>query len=99
MAKVDKPVTVAVETHGCKLNQADSLVLSKEFQVAGFSIVPAYSPSDVYVVNTCTVTHVADRKGRQAARAAKKRNPNATVVVTGCYAETVSYTHLRAHET
>ena len=87
MAKVDKPVTVAVETHGCKLNQADSLVLSKEFQVAGFSIVPAYSPSDVYVVNTCTVTHVADRKGRQAARAAKKRNPNATVVVTGCYAE------------
>ena len=59
MAKVDKPVTVAVETHGCKLNQADSLVLSKEFQVAGFSIVPAYSPSDVYVVNTCTVTHVA----------------------------------------
>ena len=87
MAKFNKSPTAAVETHGCKLNQSDSLTLSREFQVAGFSVVPTSSPCDIYIVNTCSVTHVADRKGRQSARAAKRRNPQSKVIVTGCYAE------------
>ena len=79
--------TLAIETHGCKLNQADSLVLSAEFSNAGFIVVPANHPADVYVLNSCTVTHVADQKARQSLRAARRRNPNAKVVATGCYAQ------------
>ena len=78
---------VAFETHGCKLNQADTLKLSEEFHEAGFEIVKDDDPCDVYVLNSCTVTHVADRKGRNSARAARKLNPNSFVVFTGCYAE------------
>ena len=62
--------TVAVETHGCKLNQADSSVVAAEFVRAGFRIVSTREPADIYVVNSCTVTHVADRKARRAIRAA-----------------------------
>ncbi|MCI0438210.1 MAG: tRNA (N(6)-L-threonylcarbamoyladenosine(37)-C(2))-methylthiotransferase MtaB [Chloroflexi bacterium] len=77
--------TVAIETHGCKLNQADSGLLARQFAQAGFRVVSADEPADVYVVNTCTVTHLADRKARHALRAARRRNPNATIVATGCY--------------
>ena len=79
--------TFAIETHGCKLNQADSLVLAREFAEAGLTQVREDRPADVYVVNSCTVTHVADRKARQSLRAARRRNPQATIVATGCYAE------------
>ena len=79
--------TVAVETHGCKLNQADSETLARGFQDAGYRLVSAHQSADVYVVNTCTVTHVADSKARQALRSAHRRNPDATVVATGCYAQ------------
>ena len=82
----DKP-RVAIETHGCKLNQADTSVLASDFLQAGFRLAGEDEPVDVYVVNTCTVTHVADRKARQALRAARRLNPNATVVATGCYAQ------------
>ena len=78
---------VAIETHGCKLNQADSMDLAAQFAAAGFEVVDASKLVDVYVLNTCTVTHVADRKARQALRSARRRNPDATIVVTGCYAE------------
>ena len=77
--------TFAIETHGCKLNQADSLRLAREFVAAGYVRVSADVPADVYVLNSCTVTHVADRKARQAVRAARRRNPDALVVATGCY--------------
>ena len=80
-------LTVAFETHGCKLNQADSQALAKEFSESGFSQVDNAANADVFVLNTCTVTHVADKKGRQAARAAKRMNPSTFVVVTGCYAQ------------
>ena len=83
---VDRP-SVAIETHGCKLNQADSSVLALEFARAGFRVASTDEPVDVYVVNTCTVTHVADRKARQALRTARRRNPNTTIVATGCYPE------------
>ena len=79
--------TVAIETHGCKLNQADTSVLASDFLRAGFALAPDVDDVDVYVVNTCTVTHVADRKARQALRAARRRHPRATIVATGCYAE------------
>ena len=78
---------VAFETHGCKLNQADTLKLSSEFFEAGFKIVKETEACDVYVLNSCTVTHIADRKGRSSARSAKRLNPNSFVVFTGCYAE------------
>lgn len=78
---------VAFETHGCKLNQADTLKLSEEFYKAGFEIVKETQPFDVYVLNSCTVTHVADRKSRNSARSAKKLNPDSFLVFTGCYAE------------
>ena len=78
---------VAFETHGCKLNQADSQVLSNEFAASGFIEVETASEADVFVLNTCTVTHVADKKGRQSARAAKRINPSTFVLVTGCYAQ------------
>jgi threonylcarbamoyladenosine tRNA methylthiotransferase MtaB len=80
-------LNVAFETHGCKLNQADTLVLSSEFKNAGYQLTDEINKCDVFVLNTCTVTHIADRKGRQSARAAKRQNPKAIVVVTGCYAE------------
>ncbi len=79
--------TFAIETHGCKLNQADTLVLAREFTEAGLTQVGEDQPADVYVVNSCTVTHVADRKARQSLRSARRRNPGATIVATGCYAE------------
>ena len=79
--------TFAIETHGCKLNQADTLVLAREFIEAGLVQVREDQPADVYVVNSCTVTHVADRKARQSIRSARRRNPKATIVATGCYAE------------
>ena len=82
----DQP-TVAIETHGCKLNQADSAVLASDFVRAGFRLVDDIESADVYLVNTCTVTHVADRKARRALRSARRRNPNATIVATGCYAQ------------
>ena len=78
---------VSIETHGCKLNQADSSALAAEFLEAGYRLAAPGESADVCVVNTCTVTHVADRKARQALRSARRRNPRATVVATGCYAQ------------
>ena len=63
--------------------------LSSQFQVAGYRMASPDEPVDVYVLNTCTVTHVADAKARQALRAFRRRNPDATIVATGCYAERV----------
>ena len=78
---------VAIETHGCKLNQADSQSLARRFVSAGYRIVSLADGPDIYVLNSCTVTHVADAKARQALRAARRRNPAMTVVATGCYAQ------------
>ena len=77
--------TVAIETHGCKLNQADSAVLAGEFMRAGYRIVGSNADADIIVVNTCTVTATADSKARQALRAARRSNPTAVVVAAGCY--------------
>ena len=82
--------TVHIETHGCKLNQADSQELARRFTEDGYRIVAEGQGADVYVVNTCTVTHVADRKARHALRNARRRNHAAVVVATGCYAQRAS---------
>ena len=79
--------TVAIETHGCKLNQADSGLLAAQFARRGFRLVTSSEPADVFIVNSCTVTHVADRKARNSLRAARRRNPDSTIVATGCYAQ------------
>lgn len=74
-------------TLGCKVNQYDTESLAELFRRRGYEIVDFDSEADVYCINTCTVTQVADKKSRQAARRAKRRNPNAIVVVVGCYAQ------------
>ena len=81
--------TVEIETHGCKLNTADSQQLAAEFLRAGFAVRGRDDEAlpDVFVLNSCTVTHVADKKARQSISAAKRRYPNALTVMTGCYPE------------
>ena len=82
-----KSQKVAIHTHGCKLNQADSQVLARQFQQAGFTVVRSAAQADVVVLNSCTVTANSDSKARQYLRRARRNNPNAMVVATGCYAQ------------
>lgn len=79
-------------TFGCKVNQYDSEALKELFQDRGFEISD-WNPQeldniDVAIINTCTVTHLADRKARQHIRKLKRRNPNCVIAVTGCYPQT-----------
>ena len=78
---------IILETLGCKLNQAESESLAWQFAERGYSIVPASDGADIYILNTCTVTHIADRKSRHLLRLARRRNPSAFIIATGCYAE------------
>ena len=78
---------VALDTVGCKLNQAESQLLAQQFTQAGYRLVSVADGADVYILNTCTVTHVADRKCRHLLRMAHGRNLDALVVAIGCYAE------------
>ena len=79
---------VAVATLGCKVNQYDSAAIVGLFRARGYSEVEFGTLADVYIINTCTVTHLSDRKSRQLIRRAVKTNPEAVLVVTGCYAQT-----------
>ena len=79
--------TVAIQTHGCKLNQADSEAMAQRFVEAGYLVVDKTAGADVIVVNSCTVTATADAKARQALRAARRTSGDALVVATGCYAQ------------
>jgi threonylcarbamoyladenosine tRNA methylthiotransferase MtaB len=78
---------VRIETHGCKLNTADSQRLANEFVRSGYELAGSNETPDVFVLNSCTVTHVADKKARQALSKARNSFPNAIVVAAGCYAE------------
>jgi threonylcarbamoyladenosine tRNA methylthiotransferase MtaB len=82
-------VRVAFTTLGCKVNQSETDLMARQFTAAGYRCVPFDAPADVYVVNTCTVTHVADKKSRQMLGQARRLNPDALVVATGCYASIV----------
>jgi threonylcarbamoyladenosine tRNA methylthiotransferase MtaB len=79
---------VAVFTLGCKTNQYESEAIASTFRHNGYETVPFEEQADVYIINTCTVTHLGDRKSRQIIRRAIKKNPDAVVAVTGCYAQT-----------
>lgn len=78
---------IAFETLGCKLNQAETEALARQFLSAGHEPVNKNDTADIYILNTCTVTHTADSKSRHLLRLARRRNPDALIVVTGCYAE------------
>jgi threonylcarbamoyladenosine tRNA methylthiotransferase MtaB len=82
--------SVAFYTLGCKVNRYDTEVMAEQFAAAGYERVDFEETADVYVINTCTVTHLADRKSRQQVRRALRRNPEAIVVAAGCYAQTAS---------
>ncbi|MEJ2195665.1 MAG: tRNA (N(6)-L-threonylcarbamoyladenosine(37)-C(2))-methylthiotransferase MtaB, partial [Ignavibacteriaceae bacterium] len=79
--------TVALHTLGCKLNFSETSTIGKQFLSNGFSIVDFNDSADVYVFNTCTVTENAERDCRQIIRRALRTNPNAYIIVTGCYAQ------------
>lgn len=79
--------TFAVATLGCKVNQADSEAISEQMSAAGFVQREFNEAADIYIVNTCTVTHLGDRSSRLMISQARRRQPEALLVVTGCYAE------------
>jgi len=81
--------TIALQTVGCKLNRAETDSLARKFLEAGYQVVAPDQAADIYLLNTCTVTHIADHKCRKLLRLAHRRNPDALIVVTGCYAERV----------
>jgi threonylcarbamoyladenosine tRNA methylthiotransferase MtaB len=87
MVKVSKAPTVALDTVGCKLNQAESQLFARQFAKAGYRLVPSDNGADIYILNSCTVTHVADGKCRRLLSQARRRNPEALVVAVGCYVE------------
>lgn len=77
----------AFYTLGCKVNQVDTEEIKEGFLRRGYQVVDFNEAADVYVINTCTVTHVSDKKSRAVIRRAARRNPVATIVVTGCLAQ------------
>ncbi len=78
---------VAFHTLGCKVNQYETEAMAETFKAEGYTVVDEREAADVYVINTCTVTAVADKKSRQFIRRMKKLNPDSVVAVTGCYAQ------------
>jgi threonylcarbamoyladenosine tRNA methylthiotransferase MtaB len=79
--------TVALDSLGCKLNQAEIQSLARRLEAAGYRIVEPDAKADIYILNTCTVTHVADRKSRHLIRLAHRRNPKGRLIAIGCYAQ------------
>ena len=78
---------VAFETLGCRMNQFDTDLMRNQFIRKGYEVVEFDDIADIYIINTCTVTVGGDRSSRQAIYRAKRQNPNAVVVATGCYAQ------------
>ena len=81
------PIRIAFHTMGCKLNFAETSTLSREFIEHGYQRVSYKDIADVYVINTCSVTDKADKEARKLIRQAKRRNPNSSLAVIGCYAQ------------
>ncbi|MDO4338631.1 MAG: tRNA (N(6)-L-threonylcarbamoyladenosine(37)-C(2))-methylthiotransferase MtaB [Eubacteriales bacterium] len=79
---------VALHNLGCKVNAYEAEAMQQLLEEAGYEIVPFEPGADIYLINTCTVTNIADRKSRQMLHKAKKMNPEAIVVAAGCYAQT-----------
>ena len=87
MEHKERKTTVALETLGCKLNQAETETLARQFSRAGYEVTALGNSADIYVLNTCTVTHIADRKSRHLLRLARRQNPHAFIIATGCFAQ------------
>ena len=79
---------IAIYTLGCKVNQVETQAMERELLARGHALVPFDGPADAYIVNTCTVTAVSDKKCRNIIRRARKRAPDGVVAVCGCYAQT-----------
>jgi threonylcarbamoyladenosine tRNA methylthiotransferase MtaB len=87
MGETSMNETVAITTLGCKANQFDSEMMRTSLEREGFEIIPFSQKPNIYVVNTCTVTHRADYQSRQLIRKARRLSPSSLIVVTGCYAQ------------
>ena len=79
---------IAIYTLGCKVNQYETQAMETILRQRGHELVEFEEPADAYIVNTCTVTAVSDKKSRQMIRRARRRSPDAVVAVCGCYAQT-----------
>jgi threonylcarbamoyladenosine tRNA methylthiotransferase MtaB len=86
-AQGDGAIRITLETLGCKLNQAETELMAGQLASAGYCLVAAGQPADVYILNTCTVTGTADSKSRHLLRMARRRHPGALLVATGCYVQ------------
>ena len=82
-----KGKSVAATTLGCKVNQAETDSMLDMLSAAGADIVDFEEKADIYIVNTCSVTNIADKKSRQMLHRAKKRNPESIVIAAGCYVQ------------
>ena len=81
---------VALHNLGCKVNAYETEAMAQKLEDAGYKIVPFNEKADVYIINTCSVTNMADRKSRQMLHKAKKMNEDAVVVAAGCYVQTAT---------
>ena len=79
---------ISIYTLGCKVNQYETQAMEAELLARGHALVPFEAQADAYIINTCTVTAVSDKKSRQVIRRARKENPEAIIGVCGCYAQT-----------
>lgn len=79
--------TAALHNLGCKVNSYETEAMQQLLEAAGYGIVPFSEKADVYIINTCSVTNMADKKSRQMLHRAKKQNPDAVVVAAGCYVQ------------
>lgn len=79
---------VALHSLGCKVNRYETDVMGQKLQESGYKIVPFDEKADIYIINTCSVTAIADHKSRQMLHRAKRKNPESVVVACGCYVET-----------
>ena len=79
---------IGIYTLGCKVNQYETQAMERELTARGHELVDFESPADAYIINTCSVTAVSDKKSRQMIRRAKKNSPDAVVAACGCYVQT-----------
>jgi threonylcarbamoyladenosine tRNA methylthiotransferase MtaB len=84
------PATAAILTLGCKLNIADSEALARRLRAAGWRVTEDAADANAVIINSCSVTHVADQKSRHLVRRARRLAPNATIALTGCLIETAA---------
>ena len=80
----------ALHNLGCKVNSYETEAMTQLLEKSGYEIVDFTEKADVYIVNTCSVTNMADRKSRQMLHKAKSKNPESVVVATGCYVQTAT---------